>query len=101
MALIKKVDVKAYFVAGRGLGIAAAAEASKQIANKRVKIGLADARPAGARMTSAEFLQDFCLEHSSQLHSSLEYSSQVAPVFLVAGRSGSPQVPTVTRNLHA
>jgi hypothetical protein len=86
MGLIKKTDVKAYFAERRGLGIAAAEEASK-----RVRIGLSNAKPAGARRTSAEFLRDFSLEHSSQ----------GASIPVVAGRSDRSRVPTVARNLQA
>jgi hypothetical protein len=86
MALIKKVDVKAYFATRRDLSIT-----TTEAASKRVKIVLARAKPAGARTTSAEFLQDFCLEHSSR----------GASVPLVAGLTGSAYVQTVRRNLHA
>jgi hypothetical protein len=61
MGLIKKVDVKAYFAARRGMSVAAALEASK-----RVRVGFLNAKPTGAGTISAEFLQDFSLEHSSQ-----------------------------------
>lgn len=86
MALIKKVDVKAYFAARRGLEIAAAEKA-----NKRVRIGPSNARPADAGSTSAEFLQDFSLEHSSR----------GASASLIAGLSDRPRVLPIPRNLPA
>jgi hypothetical protein len=98
MGLIKKVDVKAYLATRRGLRVPAVADASKQIANKRVKIGFSSAKPASARVTSAEFLQDFCLDHSSPDHSSPQRSAQAAFVPLAAGRPRIPQVVTVIRN---
>jgi hypothetical protein len=63
MGLIKKVDVKAYFAARRGMSVTAALEASKQ-----ARGGFSNARPADAGAASAEFHQDFSSEHSS--HSS-------------------------------
>jgi hypothetical protein len=86
MGLVKKVDAKAHFAARRGLGIAAAEEASK-----RVKIGPQIAKPASAQATSAEFLRDFALEHSSR----------DTPASLIVGLSDRPRVPADPRNLPA
>jgi hypothetical protein len=91
MGLIKKVDVKAYFAARRGLRVAAAEQATK-----RVKAIASKAKPAPARITSAEFLRDFCLEHTLRQH-----SNRAAFVPLVAGRAGSPSLATAARNLDA
>jgi hypothetical protein len=86
MDLIKKVDVKADFATRRGLGMAAAEKASKQL-----KVGLSNSKAAAARMNSAEFLQDFSLEHSSR----------GANASLITGLSDRPRVPAVPRNLPA
>jgi hypothetical protein len=61
MGLIKKVNVQSHFAARRGVRTVRAEEASKQIS-----IDLETKRPVSAATATAEFLQDFALEHSSR-----------------------------------
>lgn len=91
MGLIKKADVKAYFAARR-----ASRAVAKEKESKQVNVISSKEEPAVARVTSAEFLRDFCLEHSS-----LKHSRQVTFAPLVVGSPGSTQVAIAARNLHA
>jgi hypothetical protein len=84
--LIKKVDVKSYFAARRGLRLGAAWPMSQLDAAGHLK-----AVPSGTKAGAEEFVKELSVEHSFPSVS----------VTLAAGNSGNSQAPTVARSPQA